>query len=182
MQALKIAGGVDPQGRTILLLGGGGVARAAGFALLGAGAKSLTLMGRTLEKVKKLETDLNRGRGGSIRSMEWRADSLDAAISECEIIVNATPLGMFPKAGECPLTDEAPLSTHHVVFDLVYNPLETRLIRMAKEAGSSTIVGIHMLVRQGALSFKLFTGQEPSLDVMRGAAINALRKGGLSKT
>jgi shikimate dehydrogenase len=81
---------------------------------------------------------------------------------------------MWPQTDACPWPEIMPFPGHWTVYDLVYNPLETRLLRLARESGARPIGGLEMLIHQGALAFELWTGHQPPVDVMRAAARRAL--------
>jgi shikimate dehydrogenase len=94
-------------------------------------------------------------------------DSLD-------LLVNATPVGQWPQTGRSPWPEALALPSHWTVFDLVYNPVRTRLLARARAAGARPVGGLEMLVHQGALSHRLWTGREAPLEVMRSAARRAV--------
>jgi shikimate dehydrogenase len=98
----------------------------------------------------------------------------DLDLARFDLLVNTTSAGMWPHSNDSPWPEALPLPFHWTVFDLVYNPLETRLLRQARQAGAQTIDGLGMLVWQGALAFELWTGQAPPLALMRSAALDAL--------
>jgi shikimate dehydrogenase len=92
-------------------------------------------------------------------------ENLQKAIAKADIVVNATIVGMSPDTDQTPVSAEL-LSANLTVFDVVYNPFQTKLLREAKAAGARTISGLDMLVWQGAISFEKWTGQTPPADVM----------------
>ena len=89
-------------------------------------------------------------------------------------MINTTSVGMSPDRSASPWPDDVALPKHTVVCDLVYNPLETALLARAKAAGNPTIDGLGMLIHQGAHAFEIWTGQQPSIDIMRQAALSGL--------
>jgi 3-dehydroquinate dehydratase/shikimate dehydrogenase len=136
----------------VAIIGAGGAARAAAFGLADRGAR-ITIIGRNEEKAQGLAAEV----GGEFRLMS-EADSVD-----CDVLVNATPMGMKGSFAE----HSAParwLRGTPLVFDLVYNPAETKLLREAREAGCETLSGVEMFVIQATEQFRLWTGVEPSLD------------------
>jgi 3-dehydroquinate dehydratase / shikimate dehydrogenase len=148
-------------GSRILILGAGGAARAAAFALRAEGAEVL-LAARREGAAKKL------ARAVSARSISWSsADNLDV-----DAVINATPLGMAPHTEGLPI-DLARLRVR-VVFDMVYYPLETRLLSEARGRGLISISGIEMLVAQGARQFEIWTGQAAPRALMEQAVRHAL--------
>jgi len=167
-------GGLEPAGRQALLLGAGGAARSVAYALAGAGC-TVFVYNRTVRRAAALVADLRRlGLDAPVTCSpgERALDELD--LTRFDLLVNATAVGMWPSHEDTPWPDELPMPAHWTVFDLVYNPLETRLLRQARRAGAKTIDGLGMLVWQGALAFELWTGQKPPVDLMRAAALQAL--------
>lgn len=159
--------------RKALVLGAGGSSRAVCFALADHGVR-VSVANRTVEKGQKIASEIMEAlphAQASAVSME--ADDLRSAARHSDLIVNCTSVGMIPKTGETPLPPDC-ISSHHVVYDLVYNPLETRLLREARDRGARALNGVDMLVHQGALSFELWTGMTPPLDIMKEAVRGTL--------
>lgn len=145
---------------SVLMVGNGGAARSAAFALADAGAE-LSITGRNPDRVRALA----KACGARPRLPEdLRKDYYDA-------IVHATPLGMFPHVDDCFFEDRIPAD---VVFDMVYNPLETLLIRRARQQGKTVIPGIQMFLEQAARQFELWTGERAPRSAMEKAAREAL--------
>jgi shikimate dehydrogenase len=156
--------------KNVLILGAGGAARAIAFHLDAKGAK-VTLANRT------------EARAAQVAALLRSADAigLDAELKKhvqaADILINATSIGMHPHE-EATLVTADMMHPDLVVFDIVYNPLETRLLKEAKYAGVRKIVnGVKMLVYQGAASFKLWTNAKPPIDVMEKAVTDALTRG-----
>lgn len=143
------------RGRGALILGAGGAARAIAFGLRQRGAL-VTIASRTDERSEKLASDI----GGRFLAWNARYDTKPG------ILVNCTPIGMHPDVDSSPY-DEEKLHEEMIVFDTVYNPEKTVLVKKAKEAGCFVINGLDMFVRQAAYQFKLFTGIEPNVKLMR---------------
>jgi shikimate dehydrogenase len=168
--------GFDPHGKRTLLLGVGGSARAVSFGLAEAGATSIALAGRTRERVRTLASHLRSNTSGAdIEEVGWQDAAFEKACQSADIIVNCTPIGM--RNGES--ADESPLSRqqiHRDVFisDLVYNPPETPLLRLAREAGAKWVGGLDMLIYQAVQSVNFWTGRDAPVDIMRQAARKAL--------
>jgi shikimate dehydrogenase len=168
--------GFDPSGRRCAVIGAGGGARAVVYALALAGGHPV-VFNRTLERSIRLVEDL-RVAFPDVKTGAHPLEDLCRIGGEMVLLVNATPLGMWPQVDASPWTDDLPLPSHLTVCDLIYNPLETKLLRQAREAGAMTIGGLGMLVHQGAAAFQLWTGLEPPVDVMMEACRRALRKEG----
>ena len=110
-----------------------------------------------------------------LRELPATTEALIESARAADLLVNATPVGMTPKVDASIWPDDVPIPSHLTVFDLVYNPLETKLLEQVKQAGGCSIAGLDMLVRQGAVSFEMWTGVEPPIDVMRAACEAGLR-------
>ena len=153
-----------------MIIGAGGAARAAAYALTRLGYLEIIVANRTRERALQLAL-LIKELGGRAETIPLeRAGELSR---RCEVIVNSTPLGMRPNVESTPLrSTEIPAGS--VVLDLVYNPLRTRLLREAGKAGARVVDGLTILVEQGALAFKLWTGVEPPRGLMRREAEKAL--------
>jgi 3-dehydroquinate dehydratase / shikimate dehydrogenase len=141
-------------GKMALVLGAGGAAKAIAFGLRQRGA-DVAIASRTLERAKQLADRLD------CRVVDWRSRHGVGA----QVLVNCTPVGMHPNV------DESPFEKHHlrpsmIVFDTVYNPESTLLVKYAREQSCRVVTGIEMFVRQAALQFSLFTGKDAPMDVM----------------
>lgn len=145
------------------VLGAGGAARAVGIALASVGA-DITFAARRPEQA----LDVAATTGGAVSSWPPEPGSWD-------VLVNTTPAGTAPRTDETPIPQE--LLTGSLVYDLVYNPIETRLLREARAAGCRTLGGLDMLVAQAQTQFEWWTGIRAPVQVMREAAIAALRAG-----
>ena len=173
IEALR-AIGFEAKGRPVILLGTGGAARAMGFALAQQGARiSIFSRSTSSKQAQLLAQNLNRIALYPIKTYELNGINLKKAAARAKLLVNATSVGMTPNDSETPLPEEI-LSSNMVVFDVVYTPLETRLLREARQKGCTTVSGLDMLVHQGALAFKMWTEQEAPLDIMRQAALAQL--------
>jgi shikimate dehydrogenase len=167
----------EPAGRPALVLGAGGSARAVVYALAQAGSP-VTIHNRTAERAASLVQHLRDvGVPNPLISIPEDTQLEDLDLGRFDLLVNATPVGMWPGAGASPWPDTLQLPSHWTVFDLVYNPRETQLMAQARAADATSIGGLDMLVHQGAQAFELWTGRVPPIDVMRTAAENALRRG-----
>ena len=172
LRALREDGAFDPAGKRVLLLGSGGAARAVAHILLDQGVAALTIANRTPERARQLANDLGDGAALSAVSLEPSELAVDGG---WHLIVNCTTLGMRHSDGEkrSPIPS-ASIPSGALVYDLVYNPQETPLLREAKRAGARTLGGLPMLIYQGAEAVQLWTGKEAPLTVMFQAARRAL--------
>jgi 3-dehydroquinate dehydratase/shikimate dehydrogenase len=153
----------DLRGLPTAVVGAGGVARAIVAGLADAGAR-ITIYNRTVERAKELASDF----GCAFASLDGLS-GLDMGL-----VVNCTSIGMHPKVDATPIPKEF-LRAGMAVFDTVYNPAETLLLRQAKQASARTIDGVSMFVNQAAAQFRLFTGQTADLALMRTVVLESLR-------
>jgi len=144
----------DFAGRKVLILGAGGVSRAVGHALISAGAV-VTITNRSRDRGKGLAAELG------CQYVSWE----NRGAETCEILINCTAVGMHPKLDESPFEPHW-LGDSTLVFDTVYNPEQTLLLKHARERGCPTVSGVEMFVRQAAKQFELFTGQPAPLEYM----------------
>ena len=177
MRALRGDVGFDPLDKQVLILGAGGAARAVAFTLIKSGVTQLTIINRTLERVEALSLDLTASldEGQTLAALAWEERSFRQALGNCDLVVNCTTFGMKHSVdeGKSPL-DAKFLRKDMLVCDLVYNPLETPLLKMAAAAGAQTLAGLSMLIYQGAAAFELWTARQAPVDVMFKAAREAL--------
>jgi shikimate dehydrogenase len=175
LEALRRDGAFDPRGRHALVLGAGGAARAITVALIDGAAASLTATDIDQDRAASFLRDLG-GQGQTVlRTVPPGSAELAAAASSCQLLVNCTPIGMrhSPAENDTPIPPEL-IPPGVLVFDIVANPPETRLLAEARQRGARTVSGMSMLVYQGAESFRLWTGVEPPLEVMLQAARSAV--------
>ncbi|MCX6641898.1 MAG: shikimate dehydrogenase [Candidatus Bathyarchaeota archaeon] len=140
----------------IVILGAGGAAHAVGYQL-SRSAKQLTIFNRNSDNAEKLASRLQQGTSTKVSTVNL--SQLKRAIESADILINATPIGMVPYIDESPI-ESSILHPNLLVFDLVYNPERTRLIREAEIIGSRSLSGVKMLVYQGSEAFRLWTGVE----------------------
>jgi shikimate dehydrogenase len=168
-------GGFDPRGRRVLVVGAGGAARGVIYGLCGAGAEAITVLNRTPARGRALVADLAaQARDTALHADALTRETLIRQAGEVELLIQTTTVGMWPHAGASIWPDDLALPAHLAVCDLVYRPIETKLLRQARTAGAMTIDGLGMLIGQGALSFEMWTGAWPSEDVMRAACETVL--------
>ncbi len=164
-----VAHGVEVAGKQVLVLGAGGSARAVLFGLSGLGAAEVVIANRSLERALALLAELQP----RLPDVTLRAVPLgelgDAA--RAPLVVNCTSLGMAPHVDTMPWDGAVGFAPDQVFYDLVYAPLETRLMQLAQRCGATAIGGIGMLVQQGALAFERWTGHPAPIEVMRAAAL-----------
>ena len=167
VQSLRDDLAIEPRGARVLLLGAGGAGRAAALRLADEGVNNLWLLNRTESKAQELADEIAE----RFPAVEVQTGLPD---SDVEIIVNATSLGL-KSTDPLPLpTDLYPLRRADGVYDMIYRPAETPLLRAAREVGCRTANGTGMLLHQGAAAFTLWTGCAAPLEAMRAALVSEL--------
>ena len=176
IRALEEAYG-DLEGVKAVIVGAGGAARAIGYHI-STKASRITILNRTLSRAEELAAHLSSMPecNASVEPSSLRRSELKEALKEADILINTTPVGMTPDIEGTPV-DRSLIRPGTLVFDTVYNPLMTKLLWDAEEAGARTLSGLRMLVYQGAASFKLWTGVEPPVELMYDAAAKKLGEG-----
>ena len=149
------AAGKSLEGKVALLLGAGGVAKAIAFGLKRRGAK-VVIASRTAARSQKLAKQF------ACKAIDWS----NRHTVKADVLVNGTPVGMHPNVDESPY-DKHYLRPSVIVFDTVYNPESTLLVKEARRKSCTVITGVDMFVRQAALQFQLFTGQDAPMELMR---------------
>ena len=171
LQAL-LEQGVEPRSKNVVILGAGGASRAISFILAERGAH-LFILNRGLDRAEELSQRISQVVGTEVKALRLDEDNLSLALQTADVLVNTTSIGMSPGINETPLPARL-LRPGLIVFDIVYNPMETRLLRDAEDAGARTIGGLDMLVWQGALAFEKWTGTKAPFDLMKEEAIKLL--------
>ncbi|MGA1874337.1 MAG: shikimate dehydrogenase [bacterium] len=158
MGAIQAIEAVIPlEKKKVTLLGAGGVSRAVAWGVVDRGA-ILTILNRTVSKAQELAGELG-----------CQAGSLEESRSlDCDLLINGTSIGMAPQIDEMPIPDSS-LKSEMVVFDTIYNPAQTRLLREAQARGCRTISGLEMFLYQAAAQFNLWTGLPAPIEIMRSA-------------
>lgn len=155
------------RGARVVLLGAGGAARAIGIELALAGASSITVVNRGPERGEALAAHLREQTGVAAEFLRW--ESKFPVPPETDVLVNATSIGLFPDVDAIVPVALETLLPELLVCDVIPNPPRTRLLRDAEARGCSTLDGLGMLVNQGVIGIRLWTGQEPDPNVMRQA-------------
>jgi shikimate dehydrogenase len=151
------------EGKSVVILGNGGAARTIAFALfLMAGPERVTVVARDPRKSAALAVEIAEKTGRRLETLTL--DEYAGHAAGFGIVVNTTPLGMHPDDGSSPLRAEW-IHPGQVVYDIIYNPEETRLMREARQRGCAVVGGLGMLVHQGMASFRLWTGTDPRPEV-----------------
>ena len=168
--------GVDIDGMDVLMLGSGGAARAIAFTLANNTALSkLTLLDINKDMLEELADDLRAGSKAPIHHEPMNDNSLAACMEKADLIIHCTPIGMHPNE-DASLVPPELFRPNQTVFDIVYTPLETKLVKEAKASGLKIISGVDMFINQAVLQFERFTGTDAPEEVMRRVLMEQLIK------
>lgn len=172
-RSLREDAGFDPKGRRLVVLGSGGAARAVAAYMALGGASTVVIANRTYPRAEKLAADLARAvRQGCFQPLPLEGDQTEKAVREADCLINTTSVGMAGDPG-LPIP-EGWIEPHQLVCDIVYRPLMTPLLRVARTRGASTLDGLGMLVYQGAEAFVRWTGVEMPVELVRSVLLKAL--------
>ncbi|MDW7675890.1 MAG: shikimate dehydrogenase, partial [Bacillota bacterium] len=167
--------GVSPKGKSIAIIGTGGAAKGVAVALTYHQPKEIYIIYRSYEKAVALKETLAHSLANSIKLVSLAsASELVSALTESQLLINTTPVGMYPKVDQEPIIKLKPKYRHLLVADLIYNPLETRLLQEAKKIGCQTLSGLGMFIHQGALAFELWTGHKAPIEAMKKTVLNSM--------
>jgi len=166
LRALREAG-INPQDERITLIGSGGAARAIAFGLaMDSNIRNVSLLGIDERELNLLANDLRERTGITVSANTLDTASLQPTLEDSSLLIHCTPIGMSPKTEETCIPPEL-LHPGLTVMDIVYNPLETRLLREAKNNGARTIPGIEMFLYQAVIQFELWTDRPAPVSLMR---------------
>jgi shikimate dehydrogenase len=167
LRSVREDAGVDPGGKWVVVLGAGGAARAMTVELALAGAANIVVVNRSTERGAELVKLLNGETRAKAQFVPW----MDAyrIPHGTDIVINATSIGLYPDVTALPNVDMATITPHQLVCDVIPNPPQTLFLNQAAARGAATLNGLGMLVYQGAIAFKLWTGVEPDTGVMKAA-------------
>ncbi len=164
--------GYSISGKNVLLLGAGGAARAIAY-IMAKEANKIVIVNRTEKRAIKIANELKKYFNTNIEGKYNSTSVLKRESKKADILINATPIGMYPNIQLSPISAEF-LHDDLIVYDIVYNPIETKLIKNATEKGCKTIGGLDMLVNQGALAFEWWTNKKPNVNLMKNKIIEFL--------
>lgn len=168
--------GVNPDGMNVLMIGAGGAARAAIFGLSKLNVNQIVVMDVLESRAASLVSDLQclfKPTGLQCKPLEEK--SFAEAGTNCDLVVNATPIGMTPEEDATPWPEKVDLPRNAVFYDIVYNPQQTKFLSRASYEGHKTIGGLGMLAHQGAASFETWTGIQPPVALMLRVCEEALK-------
>ena len=170
-QALLDAG-FKIEGKKALILGAGGAARAISFAL-SEKIDEIFISNRTEERAIKLAKELQNKTKIKATGKDMSEKTLRTLAYSVDILINTTPIGMYPEIDISPISKDL-LNENLFIFDIIYNPLQTRLLKDAKEIGSKTLNGLDMFINQGALAFEWWTDKKPNVKLMKEKIVEQL--------
>jgi len=176
LKALK-ENGVGLRGKKLLLLGAGGAGKAIAFSVAQE-VEELKILNRNTRKAKDLAQLLRKEFGKKIDGNSLSAEIVKEELEDADILINATSVGMHPDVNRS-LVDPGWLRPDLCVMDIVYNPIETKLVKDTRLMGAKVVSGIEMLVYQGAASFEIWTNHQAPVKVMKEAVLNKLSKLGV---
>lgn len=159
--------------KSVVIAGAGGASRAISFYIAKYGASRLTILNRNVENAHKLASNVSDS--GLIGDVEAASIcEIASFLNDADILINTTPVGMHPNVNDVPVASADDMHDDLVVFDAVYNPNETVLLKEAVKAGARPVYGIKMLLYQGAESFRIWTGVDAPVDAMEDALRNTI--------
>jgi len=167
-----INAGYTISGKNILILGAGGAARAL-TCILAKDINRIVIANRTEKRSIKLANELKKNFSIKVEGKKNTISVLKEESKKADILINTTPIGMYPSVEKSPIPAEF-LHKDLIVYDIVYNPLETKLMKDATKMGCNTIGGLDMLVNQGALAFEWWTNKKPNINTMKNKVIEFL--------
>jgi shikimate dehydrogenase len=169
LQALRADAAMDPAGKRFMLLGAGGAARAISVELALAGAAEIEIVNRDENRGRELAALIARNTPAMAVYRNWRGKL--SVSDNIHALVNATSIGLYPDSEAIPELDFSTIRPGMVVCDVIPNPPQTRFLKEAAGRGALTLDGLGMLVYQGAIAFKLWTGQPAPVEVMKQALL-----------
>ena len=163
--------------KKVTITGAGGAARAVAFQMANSGISELSILNRNVQKAESLASDLRTNLASidiDINIQAYDLDNLGKELSDSDIFIDTTPIGMYPNVKDKPIASADMMHEDLVVNDIVYTPMETSLIKEAKKANAEVVYGYKMLLYQGIRSFEIWLGCEAPVDVMEKALLDAL--------
>lgn len=175
IKSLEVEAKTKVTGKSMVIIGAGGAARAVAVQSALEGAKKIILVNRDPAKAQGIEASLKESGKNCILEV-YALDDLTwkKGLEQNDILVDTSPVGMYPHIDVAPVVEQQFLTPNLLVCDLVYNPMETVLLKAAKERGAKTWGGLGMLIYQGALAFELWTGEKAPVEIMEKAVMEYL--------
>ncbi len=164
--------GFTIEGKNIVFIGSGGAARSIAY-ILSEDAKKIVLTDIVEERAVTVAKEITKNMGANVKGKLASDKVLADEIKHADLLINATPIGMYPKEGNSPISKDL-LHQELFVFDVIYNPMETQLMKEAAEIGCKTLSGLDMLINQGVIAFEWWTGKTPNSKLMKDKIIDFL--------
>lgn len=176
LAALRETAGLEKLPEKTVVLGAGGAARGVIYALTTVPeVEEIAVLNRTPSKAERIAGEMTHFAGGKrVLGASLSEETLRRALDAAGLLINTTSVGMAPEVDGSPIQDWEVLHPHLTVYDIVFNPLETRLMRQAQAAGARAFGGMEMLVYQGARSLEIWSGLQAPIPVMKAAALGHL--------
>jgi len=165
LYSLKNDAGINPEGKRVVILGAGGAARAIAVELALAGASHITVVNRSTDRGKALADLLNKKTPAASEFVKWEGSY--SVPGNTDILINATSIGLYPDVDAKPDVRYDSINSDMIVCDVIPNPPYTSFLKEASRRGAKVLDGLGMLVYQGAIAFKMWTGVDAPVDVMR---------------
>jgi shikimate dehydrogenase len=166
-RSFKEESGTGFKNKKVALIGAGGAARAMSVKIALEGARRITLINRTLSKADEIKEMVNNNIVKVIESISAEDKGLSHLLQEADIVINTTSVGMHPHVEDMPVNVPMNYSKDQIFYDVIYNPVKTRFLAAAEEAGCKTINGLGMLFYQGIYAYEMWTGIKLSDDLIR---------------
>ncbi len=167
-----IDAGCKTKGKKVLILGAGGAARAISF-VLSEEIDEIFVCNRTEKRAFKLAKELEDKMKIPATGKDLTKETLKSLLNKVDILINTTPIGMYPNVNRSPISKEL-LNDHLFVYDIIYNPIQTQFLKDASDIGCKILNGINMFVNQGALAFEWWTDKKPNIILMKEKIIEQL--------
>ncbi len=166
--------GVQVEGEKVMILGAGGVARAVAVMLAEKGAAEIRILNRTMEKAEAIADEINEMTGRELAVAGMYEQYRELPEKRQYLAIQATNVGMYPKSDEVIVEDSEFYRRIHTAYDLIFNPPETRFMKLAAESGARSFNGLKMLLYQGIISYEYWTGSRITEELAQGAYENML--------
>jgi len=173
LRALKEGEGY-PKGKKIVVIGAGGASRSVSYSIARENPSELVIINRTEQKAIELAENIKKKLNANVKPVELKLENLETELKNTDVVINTTSIGMNPNVDENIIPKEL-LNENMLVMDIVYNPLETKFLREAKEVGAKIINGIEMFIYQGAETFEMWTGEKAPVELMRKVVLEELK-------
>ena len=157
-RSIKEETGYNFQDKSIIIIGAGGTARAIAVKIAMEGAKKIAIINRTSSSAVELAELINYNVSDVVSAFDYYGKALPILFEESDIIINTTAVGMYPDIDEMPLEKMDNIQPQHIVYDVIYNPFESKFLKLARDKGAKTINGLGMLIYQAVSAYEIWTG------------------------